>query len=176
MSDKNYLENGAQTKITPAIQKLAEKFTSQNLGLIFEIIKYIDQNLPVKTEKKAQLFRNRTADEILKDRFSTGCTDSTLLFITLCRAKDIPTKYVELLSRQWLQSNNHEIVGHVVAEIKIHDTWYYVDPTHGSISIKRPSGMIVFDKGLDSWDIDITNQNWEEKFEEFRERKSNLLH
>jgi transglutaminase-like putative cysteine protease len=167
---KIFLNSGQQTKVTDTIQKLANKFLSKDFELMLLLLEWIQQNISVKTEEQNQLFRNRTAEQILSDHFSTGCTDTTLLFLALCRAKGYPAKYVELLDRQWLESPKEEVVGHVIAEVEIKGKWYFVDPTYGSISLKKPSGTIVYDKGLDSWDIGVTHENWQEKFYQFRDK------
>jgi hypothetical protein len=115
-------------------------------------------------------FRERTADQIFSDGFSTGCTDFSLLYLAISRAMEMPTKYVELLSRRWLDSDEEKIQGHVIAEVLVKDKWLFVDPTHGSIAIKPTSGMVIYDKGLDSWDIGIRDRkDLGEKFMKFRE-------
>jgi transglutaminase-like putative cysteine protease len=171
--EEHFLNSGEQTKITPQIQKLAEELRGLNdLETIFNILKWIDKN--IKTERNPEVFRRRTSDQILRDKYATGCTDFALLYIALSRALKFPTKYVELFSRNWITSDDKEIEGHVIAEVKIGNDWIFVDPTHGSVSIKPTSGMIIYDKGLDSWDLGLKNGDQvNEKFYKYREEHKN---
>ncbi|MBU1111048.1 hypothetical protein KKB83_05545 [Patescibacteria group bacterium] len=175
-----YPSTGEQTQLTPLVQKTAKQFSSNKLELIFEILRWINKNIRHKKlppEEKDMLFRKRTAHEIIKSKFSTGCTDFTITFIALSRAKHIPTNYVELLDKNWLRSQEEEktIRGHTIAEIETGKRKYYVDPTHSNISTKLPSGMTIYEKGLDSWDIGVFNHNWRKKFLDFKKQKSGVM-
>jgi len=58
----------------------------------------------------------------------------------------------------------------VTAEVLTGGRRLFVDPTQGSISIKPTSGMVIYDKGLDSWDIGIKDRkDLKEKFMHFRD-------
>ncbi len=167
---RTFLEDGTQTKITPRIKEVAGQFsTDKSLATVFAILRWLENNLNTETSAKNEVFRNRTAEQIITDGFITGCTDITLVFIAIARAKGLPTKYVEMLSRGWLTNGDGDTVqGHVIAEVCIEGSWYFVDPLHGYVGIKRPSGMVIYDKGLDSWDVGLTHRNWREKFLEFK--------
>lgn len=105
--EEQFLKSGEQTKITPEIQKLADKLQRLNeLETIFNILKWIDKH--IKHERNPEVFRLRTADQILSDKYATGCTDFALLYIVLSRAVKLPTKYVELLSMRWLVSDDEK--------------------------------------------------------------------
>ena len=164
----DYLKSGGQTEITSEIQKLADELLSPDeLGTVFNILKWISRNIEYK--QNTEVFRTRTSDQILSDKYATGCTDYSLLFIAIARAAKFPTKYVEMLSKKWIENGGEMIEGHVICELKIGDEWLFVDPTMGSISIKPTSGMIVYGKGLDSWDLELRNRKeLEERFDEFR--------
>ncbi len=166
-----FLQEGLQTKLTSQIKSLAKELKANSeLETILKMLKWIGENIKMNRERP-DVFRLRTADQILSDKYSTGCTDYALIFIALSRAAGIPTKYVELLSRQWLESDETKIHGHVIGEVSVNKRRLYVDPTQGSISIYPTSGMIIYDKGLDSWDLGIKNRDsLEEKFYKFREK------
>ena len=166
-----FLQESEQTKVTPQIKKLAEEFKEQDsLKSILNTLFWIDENIKMNRER-TDVFRERTADQILSDKYSTGCTDYAILYIAISRAMGIPTKYVELLSIRWLESDEEKIQGHVIAEVLVDDKRLFVDPTHGSISTKPTSGMVIYDKGLDSWNIGIKNrENLGAKFMKFREK------
>ena len=83
-------------------------------------------------------FRERNTQQIIDDNYSSGCTDTALVFITLCRAKGIPTKYVETLKKRWLEDPNaKKIEGHVFAECYIRGKWYQIDPEMGTIYTRK---------------------------------------
>lgn len=169
--EEQFLKSGEQTKITPQIQKVADELKGSNeLETIFNILKWIDKNIEYK--RNAEVFRTRTSDQILTDKYATGCTDFALLYIALSRSLKFPTKYVELLSMKWVASDDEMIEGHVIAEVKVGDDWIFVDPTRGSVSIKPTSGMMIYDKGLDSWDLGLkSSKDVNERFYTYREER-----
>jgi len=95
-----FLKEGEQTKIAENISKISSEFTEAGFDLIIQITKWIHKNLKSNQDKqlKTEVFRKRTAEQIIKDGFTTGCTDVALVFISLARAKKIPTKYVEAIN------------------------------------------------------------------------------
>ena len=158
---KKYLGDGKQTQITPLIKKVASSFRERKFELILEILVWIRDNIKKtnSNEEKNLLFRNRTANDIIKSKMATGCTDFALVFISLARAKKIPTKYVEAIRRKWLDiGDENYIEGHVFAECFINNKWHIIDPQEGAIKIDYQR-FVIFAKGLDSWDIGIKNIN-----------------
>lgn len=173
--EPDWLANGAQTQITPAIQKLADGFDSNNFQLVFDILHWIQRSLAQKRlepHEKDRYLWNLTADQVLKNGFSTGCTDPALVFTALCRSKGLPAQYIEALRRNWLESQDDhaKILGHAFVKVKILDNWYAADPAMGTLALRFHPQMIVYDTGLDAWDIGINNQNWREKFLAFRQQ------
>ena len=160
-----------QTQITPYIQQITDTFTSKNpLPLMFEIISYLDRNLLYQQDNKTEVFRNRTAEQILKDGYATGCSDRALAFLVLVRALEFTADYAEFLDMKWLNSNDDQPTGHVVANVTIQGATYFVDPIRGTISRKAPSRMVLYNMGKDSWDIGISKENYKEQFHTFREK------
>ena len=162
------MESGEQTKITGEIERVVEENKFGNdVESVLEILEWIKGN--IRSERKPEVFRRRTAAEIVSDGWATGCTDFTLVFLVLARAAGIKARYVEMLSREWLEKGGDPIVGHVIAEIEIKGKRYYVDAANLNIGLRHTSGMVIVDKGLDSWDIGIRNrQDMRKKFDEFR--------
>ncbi|MEM7825982.1 MAG: transglutaminase-like domain-containing protein [Candidatus Aenigmatarchaeota archaeon] len=61
------------------------------------------------------------------------CVDKTNLFIALCRAINIPARYLLILSCE-LKSKRRDFpktTGHVAAEVYLDNEWKIVDPTFG---------------------------------------------
>ena len=56
---------------------------------------------------------NKSAEEILKDKLRTGCSDSAVLYSTVARALGIPTMQIQSLDIDWAKKvkNNEEIDG-----------------------------------------------------------------
>lgn len=168
-----YLNSGPQTEITLGVKKIAKSFTKDGINLIFEILSWLRKNLRTENsqEIKKKVFRRRTAQEIIESGFVTGCTDWTLAFIVLARAKGISTKYVETIKRQWLDEGRGDLIkGHVLAECFIDGRWYIIDTQERAIRIDYQR-FIIFKKGLDSWNIGIKNfDELKEQFLEFKKK------
>ncbi|MEM0372238.1 MAG: transglutaminase-like domain-containing protein [archaeon] len=161
---EDWLKEGDQTKATPYIKKIAEKFKGNNLNTCVSIVEWLLETVKLENDKKikSRVFRKRTAEKIIKDGFGTGCSDFALAFIALARAKGIPTKYVEGISMKWLDKSDASLEGHVWAEVFANNNWYIIDAINSTIHFRRkegklsnPSGYIVLDKGLDSWSLGI---------------------
>ena len=174
-----YLKSGSQTEQTGLIKKISKSFKEKELYLIIEILYWLKKNIKQtkSIREKNKFFRKRTADEIIKSRIATGCTDCALAFIAIARVKGIPTKYVETIRNKWFDIEDNDFIeGHVFAECYINGKWHIIDPQEGDIktAYKR---FTIFKKGLDSWDIGIENiDDLKNKFlkfkEEYRAKKS----
>ena len=172
--EKNYLKSGKQTEITEEIRNITETIHGEGLYFIVNALSWVEDNIkPEKeSENKNNLFRKRTADQIIKDGFSTGCTDIALVFIAIARAKGIPTKYVEAIEKQWLKSTEeNNIRGHIFAICFIDGQWFLIDPTMLLIHAKKVYPFHeIYAEGLDSWDIGIRSfEDLKEKFLGYRE-------
>ncbi len=170
-----YLNEGNQTKITETIKDISNSIEGSNIEYVFNALIWIHSNMGKIPENidKNSVFRKRTAEKIVKDGYVSGCTDYALVFIALCRAKDIPTKYVEVIKCSWLEDGNvRTINGHIFAECLIKDKWIQIDPQRGTMHTKTSyNGFEIFDEGLDSWDIGITDfDSLREKFEDFKQK------
>ena len=176
---EKYLKSGRQTEITPSIEKIARSFGNKDLDLVFEILQWVQKNIKDtdSAEFKNSFFRKRSANEIIESKVATGCTDYALVFIALARARKIPTVYVEAIRRKWLDMGDEKYIeGHIFAECFVDGKWYIVNPEEGTIQIFYQR-FVIFDKGLDSWDIGIKNFNdLKGKFlkfkEEYKKKKS----
>lgn len=168
---QDFLKEGEQTKITENISKIASGFTGENFDLIAQILKWIHKNLKSNSDKetKEKVFRKRTADQIIQDGFTTGCTDIALAFIVLARAKEIPTKYVEAIRNKWMEAGDENFIeGHVFAEVFLNSEWRIIDPAEACMKFWYDR-WIIYKIGLDSWDIGIHDfQELKQKFLEFR--------
>ena len=121
-----------------------------------------------------EVLMNRTADDIYKSNYHAGCTDYTLLFVTIMRSKKIPTKYVEVIAEEWLDTKNsdseNKIKGHSFGECYLNGKWFSVDATNGSINVyKAYRHFKIFGKGLDCNDLGIFGyDSMKKQFLEFR--------
>ena len=153
---KHYLEAGNQTVLTASIlerSSLIEGNVEEKVSKIFEFLRTLKQS---KFNK--DVFRKRTASQIMEDGEATGCTDNALVFIALARACNIPAKYVEALSKDWLQKGGNLILGHVYASIFYENAWHLIDPTKRSADVDiEKENMVIMCEGSDSWDIGANN-------------------
>lgn len=174
--DQNFLKQGEQTQITDDVLRIASEFSEEGLDLVAKIIKWIHKNLKPNNDKeiKDKVFRKRTADQIIKDGYTTGCTDIGLVFIALTRAKNIPTKYIETIRRKWMESEDENFIeGHIFAEVFINNRWYIIDPTEACLRFWYDR-WVVYGEALDSWDLGIRNyEDLKNKFAKFREEYRN---
>jgi hypothetical protein len=96
-----------------------------------------------------------------------------LAFIILARASGIPTKYIETIDREWLKKGGSSIGGHVYAQVydESQSKWVWVDPMGRNIGNPPGEGRVVFDEGLDSWDLGIRDYSTlNGEFEGFRDQ------
>jgi len=146
-----YLKEGKQTEITPEILEISSQIRGSGIEFIKNTFNWIPQHIKHTKDKeiKSKVFRKRTAKQIIDDGFTTGCTDIALVFVVLCRAKGIPTKYIEAIRK-----TSDGLSGHVFAECYINNNWICVDPTNmkvGDNSLYK--GCDIIGEGLDFSDI-----------------------
>lgn len=171
----NYLKSGGQTIITEAIRERVSGISGtfdEKIGRIFSLVK----SIPYNTENKSEVFRKRSADQIISDNYVTGCTDEALVFLALARALGIPAKYIETIDAESLQKASDErgsYNGHIYSGVfEGGKGWQIVDPSrqkkHADPEIDN---RIVFREGLDSWDIGIHDfESLKEKFDAIRRK------
>jgi len=166
------LGDSPQIKITEEIKRIASFLRGQSdRETAKNIIRWIKENLKLKRladlPNPAAVFRRRTADQIIRDGFATGCADAAIVFIALARALGIPSIYCELVVPE--KGN----FGHAWAKCYLDGAWVDVDPMGGTIGedvVKKFSKfgkVYVLGKGADSWDIGI--ESWEDFLRKVRE-------
>jgi transglutaminase-like putative cysteine protease len=104
---------------------------------------------------KDQLFRRRTAEQILASGFATGCTDYALAALPLLRRKGVPAVYVEAFRKDWLDGEA-PFGGHVFVEAFVDGRWIILNPAAG-VEAPRYDEHVVVARGADSWDIGLKN-------------------
>ncbi|MFH1565907.1 MAG: transglutaminase-like domain-containing protein [bacterium] len=158
-----YLKEGEQTKITKTIKDKALAIEGNDFEFVIKTLAWINKNIKYPAPEgvtKNKVFRKRTADQIIKDCYATGCADFALVFVAIARAKGIPTKYVEVISKDYFNDNLDKVRGHVFAECLLKGNWYAIDPMGGNLKFNtRYSDYIVYAKGLDSWELGIFDIN-----------------
>lgn len=150
------IKTGKQTKITENINKIAQKMSGDDISLVNQISQNI-HSMKVK-DKKGPDF-TRTADEILKSGWCSGCHEEGVVFSALLRVKGIPNTYIQALDKNAVKSfdkNNPNLKGHVFLRAKLNGKQKIINSTTGEITDKLPKYMIVGAEGLDSWDIGLS--------------------
>ena len=167
---KKYLIPGPQTQITQEIKEIASDINGTVLEKAQKILD-IGPSFVKSQEYDKEVFRKRTASQIIQDGYITGCTDAALLFITLARATGIPAKYIETIDKEWLRNGGDSVEGHIFSQIYDESRgWVWVDPMQRKVD-SPPENRVVFKEGLDSWDIGINDfDSLKTNFDEFRKQ------
>lgn len=159
----HWLKEGEQTQITSRIKEISTLFKDKDLSTIKEILFWIKNNFKLKNFGH-KIKRSRTADQIIRSKFLTGCGDNALVLIALCRAKKIPALFVETINENWLNDKSIKdfIEGHIFVKILLNDKIYLIDPVSVTISkdikyIHNKKKHILIKEGLDSWDLGFYN-------------------
>lgn len=154
--------NNSQIETTPEIGKLVSVINGPaNVYTLLQIRDLMYSKLMFRDndEENEKVIRwKRTAGEILRDGYvysGRACTDLVVLFISLCKALGLETRFVKV--------KNGEAV-HSIAEIKLTDGWYIFDisrtgvPIKGEITADRPhQDWQLWGKGRDAWDLGLTD-------------------
>ena len=172
-----YLLEGPQTEITNIVQNNANLISDG--ATAEETVKNImawEHSVLSCTREEAQRYnkRERTAHDIILSKCATGCTDYTIVFAALARAKGISATVTETVREKWVAEmvwNNlwdPSKEGHFFSEVFLSekDVWVVVDPTANKLTGRDengyyPSGpggdkrFMLFERGLDSWDYGI---------------------
>lgn len=111
------------------IRLLAEQ---NNTSILHEISTYLQQ-MGYDTSDKKNLFRKRTASEIIASGFQTGCTDRGVVFLALAKELGIQAFYVETFKEKSLGTPSMGMEGHVFVQIydKQHGQWQIYEPING---------------------------------------------
>lgn len=165
MDPKIYLGEGALTKITPKILRIAKSMKGNGVDKIFFILEWMHKNIKTvdlqsDPERWHGLFHKRSAARIIHDGFAMGCSDYGMVFSALSRACGIPTRYLETFLRQGLKNKKETMMrGHIFAEVFVGGRWILVDPTKKSV-YGNPDILtrdyIIYSIGLDcsDWGFD----------------------
>jgi len=182
-----FLEDGHLTIKTEYICNIAKKLNPKGTKPIEYIacaLRYMVESLnKERPEGWIKLFHTRTAEEILKSGFITGCTDSTIVFCTFMRAAGYPTKYLETISKRWLSLDPNDtkepIKGHAFAEVVLEGNKIFVDPDSKKICLDPDREWELFElfgTGLDPHDFGLTSfTTLKQIFYDYREKKQNTV-
>src|SRR3990172_5707346 len=87
-----FRQSGKQTLPTQEIQQIASSIQGNALDRTNHILTFIKSLKSTFFDEK--VFRKRTAADIIKDGYITGCTDADLVFVAIARTCGLPVKYV----------------------------------------------------------------------------------
>ncbi len=125
------LEEGKYTKRTIKTKGIAMRIIRSKEDPL-RVVSQIATGLKMNTYNKNAEFRRRTASQILKSNYVTGCTDVAIVARTLLTNLGIPTRYVETLSEGWIKDPSLDhIQGHIFLDVMIHGKWETYDPEKG---------------------------------------------
>ena len=132
---KKYLESGKMTNhLESNIQEIAQKISGETTEeIVRKIVIYMNKNVTMNRLDNDEKKFKRTAEEIVEDGYRNGCSDSSILFIAIARAKGIPTMQIVSFNKNLaleLEGTDRKITeGHFWAGVfsKEDKKWYLVD-------------------------------------------------
>lgn len=149
-------------EISPLI-KAAKKLKNKSvLATLFNLSRWLRQqkylDLRHKRAKYQKLFRQRSAEQIIKNGRFLGCSDYALVAVALLKTLKIPCRLVQVINKDWLSDKKVKIIGHVLVEVYLDKKWHVLEPTKGIIGLDYASfNYVVYKKGANFQDIGIQN-------------------
>jgi len=155
-----------------------KKFTLYKIPILIELFCPFENSKKLTDVERNIIRRTRNANKIILDRYSTGCADDAIVFMSLARSLNITTFYVETLEKRWLERLKKEILypieGHIFCDVVIGNRVIPFNPRYGKTEIedgyyiRDPKGKRVkyevLGKGLDFTQVYLKmNENFETK-------------
>ena len=177
-----WLRSGHQTIITSKIREAVSSINGEGFQYLLNVMKHLKSEYHmIDKDKFMDLFRKRTAEEILVSGETVGCSDYAVLLCAFSRAKGIPAIFVEMIEESWLNSNDTKhYANHDFCKVYLNKSWYWVDPVRGNVGIIGPYNVggdkeyVLFAESLDSWDLGIKDwESYTKKYLEFRKKWKN---
>lgn len=148
----------SQVEQTERVLEFARDISGEGIELAKNILRKIHSQIKkVDADPKIenQIRWRRTATEILNDGWvaiGKSCTDLTVLFIAIAKAKGLQAKFVKVYSTK-------KKMLHSLVELNPENKKIYFDATNGKFD--KGQGDILFEEykiykiGQDSWDIGL---------------------
>lgn len=161
-----WLNEGAQSRITPVIFQAASQINGKNRReSLNKAVDYVWKYFRFKNWHSDKAF-DLTADELFRSKMLGGCSDFALVSAVLFRSAGIPARMVITANVDWMpafQKNNLLITtGHVFVEAYLEEKWHLIDPTNrllydGYDESQRsyPNREYLCLRGTDYWDMGI---------------------
>lgn len=134
-----YLESGNKTQAGENVELIASLIKGNSSEEIINQIMYIiNSKIPMKRDNRNLKKFRRTAEEIIQDRSRNGCCDSSTLFVSLCRAKEIPA--VQIISLHIPSAKKNDFSrGHFFSGcyLKEKEEWVWIDSDKEIENIKE---------------------------------------
>lgn len=139
MAEGEYIRSDATVK--KLADTLLVKARENGTSVLKEISGYLKE-LKHDVSNKKQLFRKRSASEIIASGIETGCTDRGLVFLALAKEAGIPAVYVETFKKDSLGTPSAGMEGHVFVNVydKQHDQWHIYEPVTGYMDSYKLGG------------------------------------
>lgn len=163
---------GTGRETSSPIIKIAQKLKSKNaLTTLFNLSRWLRQqkylDLRDKRTEYQKLFRQRNAEQIIKNGWFLGCSDYALVAVAVLEALNIPCRIVQVVNKDWLLDKKTKIIGHVLVEVCLDKKRYVFEPIKGLIGLDYASfNYVAYKKGANFQDIGV------QSFKELREKLS----
>ncbi|MBU1183257.1 MAG: hypothetical protein KKE00_01080 [Proteobacteria bacterium] len=163
----SWLNEGTQSRITPAIAQEASQINGSNRReRLYKAVDYVWKNFNFNNWYSDKAFA-LTADELFRTRNLGGCSDFALVSVVLFRSAGIPSRLVITANVDWMQAfqKNDLLIttGHTFVEAYLEEKWHLIDPTNrllfeGYDETQRsyPNMEYLCLRGTDYWDMGVT--------------------
>lgn len=160
--------SGPFTEVSDTARAISSTIEGEGADYIQAVFRWIQENMRHEgsPEIRDDVFRKRTAHEIIETRFATGCVDYALLFVMLARAKGLHTTYLETVRKE---SDGPD--GHVFVECVCGEDTLVVDPARGARTSRKTivQQYDIIAEGLDCADCGtLTMDDIREKVAAYR--------
>lgn len=130
----HFLHEGKLTKLTDALRDKSKELQGNTpQETILRVIEFIQRKINFQNLEKEdheqwkRVFRSRSAQEILESMTTYGCSDTTIVFVTLLRSAGIPATFVT--GKRLDPNGGYRSGGHAWSRVWMDDKWQEVDPS-----------------------------------------------
>jgi hypothetical protein len=133
--NNNYLQSGPLTTAGKNIERILSGIKGTGVASIFEILNFLmkSEYRELSPDELSKIHMKRSAEEIIEDGFFTSCRDYGIVFCTLSRAKNIPTKFMHFLDMNQFRIKPENLSLHVFCECLFEEFTLFIDPQKGLV-------------------------------------------
>ncbi len=160
-----YVEQGPATQIVEGLGEAVSQARGWYVAKTSRMSapEFIDRVIHqhMKMQRDPSMVLVRSASQVWKSGFASGCHDMALLAAAFLRFNGLPTVFVETVHDSYLRGESFH--GHVFLEVRLaNGDWMLYDPTNSRFwydwtpgSLDLPGGYHVMGRYRDPWEADL---------------------